>query len=122
MSTGEDLSEPNPPGPSSPSSLGLVDRPVPSGESDFVVVANRLPVDKVRLPDGSTTWKRSPGGLVTALEPLLRKRRGAWIGWPGIVAEDDADPEDTEPIVADDEMLLYPVQLSARSGRPRESS
>ncbi|WP_197378778.1 alpha,alpha-trehalose-phosphate synthase (UDP-forming) [Mycolicibacterium mengxianglii] len=93
------------------------DRPVPSGDSDFVVVANRLPVDKVRLPDGSTTWKRSPGGLVTALEPLLRKRKGAWIGWPGIVAEDDEeaagidDVDHSEPIV-DDEMLLYPVRLS----------
>ena len=58
-----------------------------SGESDFVVVANRLPVDMERRPDGSTTWKRSPGGLVTALEPILRRHRGAWIGWPGIADE-----------------------------------
>src|SRR5438270_449224 len=28
-----------------------------------------------RLPDGTVNWKRSPGGLVTALEPLLRKLR-----------------------------------------------
>ncbi|MGB3485475.1 MAG: trehalose-6-phosphate synthase [Mycobacterium sp.] len=86
------------------------------GESDFVVVANRLPVDKVIAPDGTTTWKRSPGGLVTALEPLLRKRRGAWVGWPGIIAEDDvsdsSDDDNVEPIV-DDELLLYPVRLSA---------
>ncbi len=81
-----------------------------SGESDFVVVANRLPIDMVRLPDGSTTFKRSPGGLVTALEPLLRRRRGAWIGWAGIV-EDDVDVED-EPIVAED-LRLHPVRLSA---------
>ena len=66
-----------------------------SGESDFVVVANRLPVDMERLPDGSTNWKRSPGGLVTALEPILRRRHGAWIGWPGIV-DDDVDVEDVE--------------------------
>ncbi|QEN16219.1 alpha,alpha-trehalose-phosphate synthase (UDP-forming) [Mycolicibacterium sp. ELW1] len=77
-----------------------------SGDSDFVVVANRLPIDMERLPDGSVTWKRSPGGLVTALEPLLRRRRGAWIGWPGIVD----GPE--EPIVEDD-MQLVPVRLSA---------
>ncbi|WP_308494880.1 hypothetical protein [Mycobacterium kansasii] len=32
------------------------------GDSDFVVVANRLPVDQERLPDGTTTWKRSPAG------------------------------------------------------------
>src|ERR1700733_5136923 len=77
-----------------------------TGDSDFVVVANRLPIDIERLPDGSTTWKRSPGGLVTALEPLLRRRHGAWVGWPGIV---DADEE---PIEAED-LQLHPVRLSA---------
>ena len=51
--------------------------------SEFVVVANRLPVDLETLPDGTTRWKRSPGGLVTALEPILRNNKGAWIGWPG---------------------------------------
>ena len=76
------------------------------GNSDFVVVANRLPIDMERLPDGSLTWKRSPGGLVTALEPLLRRQRGAWIGWPGIVD----GPED--PIVEED-LQLFPVRLSA---------
>ncbi|MGZ5396056.1 MAG: alpha,alpha-trehalose-phosphate synthase (UDP-forming) [Mycobacterium sp.] len=81
-------------------------RKVSSGDSDFVVVANRLPIDMERLPDGTTTWKRSPGGLVTALEPLLRRRRGAWIGWPGIPDAGD------EPIEQDD-MLLCPVSLSS---------
>jgi trehalose 6-phosphate synthase len=80
------------------------------GDSDFVVVANRLPVDLERLPDGSTTWKRSPGGLVTALEPLLRRRRGAWVGWPGVIG-DEIDGDD-EPIVQD-ELRLQPVRLSA---------
>jgi trehalose 6-phosphate synthase len=73
--------------------------------SDFVVVANRLPVDLERLPDGSTTWKRSPGGLVTALEPLLRRHRGAWIGWPGVP---DADEE---PIV-ENGLNMRPVRLT----------
>ncbi|MGK2879949.1 MAG: alpha,alpha-trehalose-phosphate synthase (UDP-forming) [Mycobacterium sp.] len=77
-----------------------------SGNSDFVVVANRLPVDLERQPDGTVTWKRSPGGLVTALEPLLRRRSGAWIGWPGMV-DGDEDPND------DDGLQLYPVRLSA---------
>src|SRR3984957_533617 len=84
------------------------------GNSDFVVVANRLPVDLERLPDGTTPWKRSPGGLVTALEPLLRRRSGAWVGWPGLVSG-QADEEievDDEPIAQDD-LLLYPVRLSA---------
>jgi trehalose 6-phosphate synthase len=80
------------------------------GDSDFVVVANRLPVDLERLPDGTTSFKRSPGGLVTALEPLLRRRRGAWVGWPGVV-DDDVDV-DAEPIVQED-VRLIPVRLSA---------
>ena len=78
-----------------------------SGNSDFVVVANRLPIDMERLPDGSTTWKRSPGGRVTALEPLLRKRRGAWIGWAGV-------PDSGEEPIVEDGVQLYPVELSAQ--------
>ncbi|AEA28194.1 trehalose-6-phosphate synthase [Pseudonocardia benzenivorans] len=74
--------------------------------AEFVVVANRLPVDLERLPDGSTRWKRSPGGLVTALEPMLRSREGAWVGWPGLA---DAD---VEPLV-EDGLQLHPVRLTA---------
>lgn len=61
-----------------------------TGDADFVVVANRLPVDLERLADGTETWKRSPGGLVTALESVLQASSGAWVGWPGVA---DAHPE-----------------------------
>lgn len=74
------------------------------GASDFVVVANRLPIDMELQPDGTVVFKRSPGGLVTALEPLLRRNRGAWIGWPGVV--DAAE----DPIV-ENGMHLHPVRL-----------
>jgi trehalose 6-phosphate synthase len=50
--------------------------------SSFVVVANRLPVDEVETPLGRE-WRRSPGGLVTALHPVLAAHRGAWVGWAG---------------------------------------
>jgi alpha,alpha-trehalose-phosphate synthase [UDP-forming] len=49
----------------------------------FVVVSNRLPVDRVVAEDGSPAWKQSPGGLVTALEPVMRHADGAWVGWVG---------------------------------------
>jgi trehalose 6-phosphate synthase len=75
--------------------------------ADFVVVANRLPVDLERLPDGTERWKGSPGGLVTAVAPMLRGREGAWVGWPGIA---DAD---AEPFV-DNDIQLHPVRLSAQ--------
>jgi trehalose 6-phosphate synthase/phosphatase len=52
-------------------------------EHDLVVVANRLPVDRKILPDGSSTWVPSPGGLVAALEPVMQRNAGAWIGWTG---------------------------------------
>lgn len=81
------------------------DSAVPTTEADFVVVANRLPVDLERLPDGSQQWKASPGGLVTALAPFLRTRQGAWVGWPGV-----PDVE-VEPFV-DDDLTLHPVMLS----------
>ncbi|WP_018024827.1 alpha,alpha-trehalose-phosphate synthase (UDP-forming) [Corynebacterium ulceribovis] len=74
--------------------------------SDLVVVANRLPVDRVNRPDGSAQWVTSPGGLVTALRPVLAGGRGAWVGWPGI-ADFAADP-----FISDEGITLYPVELS----------
>lgn len=57
--------------------------PSASSAPSFVVVANRLPVDQVQDEDGQTSWRTSPGGLVTALEPLMHEKGGAWIGWVG---------------------------------------
>lgn len=73
--------------------------------SDFVVIANRLPVDRVIGPDGDSRWQRSPGGLVTALSPVMRHREGAWIGWVG------APDEQPEPFEADG-MSLTAVPVS----------
>lgn len=72
---------------------------------DLVIVANRLPVDVSLDDNGEPTWTRSPGGLVTALEPVVQKSDGAWVGWGG-----SADLE-LEPFDADD-MRLVPVALS----------
>ena len=48
-----------------------------AADRNFVVVASRLPVDRVEGPDGETSWRPSPGGLVTALEPVMREAAGA---------------------------------------------
>jgi trehalose 6-phosphate synthase len=58
-------------------------QPRTPGGHDFVVVASRLPVDRVEDADGGTSWRTSPGGLVTALEPVMHKAGGVWIGWTG---------------------------------------
>lgn len=44
----------------------------------IVVIANRLPVSR----DGDQ-WRTSPGGLVRALEPVLQRANGSWVGWTG---------------------------------------
>lgn len=75
--------------------------------SSLVVVANRLPVDRHEEADGSITWHKSPGGLVTALEPMLRKREGAWIGWAGGTAEPPAP-------FKEDGLKIIPMQLSEK--------
>ncbi|WP_233205655.1 bifunctional alpha,alpha-trehalose-phosphate synthase (UDP-forming)/trehalose-phosphatase [Cryobacterium sp. Y82] len=78
--------------------------PAPAGTYTFVVVSNRLPVDYEEAEDGAVTWRTSPGGLVTALEPLMRSSHGAWVGWPG-VADRDFEPFENDGI------SLVPVRL-----------
>jgi alpha,alpha-trehalose-phosphate synthase [UDP-forming]/trehalose-phosphatase len=52
------------------------------GSRDLLVVSNRLPDFRhVEGDDGER--KKSVGGLVSALEPALRSRRGMWLGWSG---------------------------------------
>ena len=50
--------------------------------AQLVVVANRLPVRRVEH-NGEMHWDLSPGGLVSALTPVLTGGAGMWIGWPG---------------------------------------
>ncbi|WP_436535956.1 alpha,alpha-trehalose-phosphate synthase (UDP-forming) [Actinoplanes sp. HUAS TT8] len=72
---------------------------------ELVVVANRLPVDEVVDDKGKRSWARSPGGLVSALQPIVRRQGGAWVGWTGQPGE-APEPFDT------DGMHLHPVGLS----------
>ena len=73
--------------------------------ADFVVVANRLPVDRVLDADGQESWRTSPGGLVAALEPMMRAAGGAWVGWAG-------QPDlELDPFTAND-IRLIPIALS----------
>jgi trehalose 6-phosphate synthase len=79
--------------------------------SSFVVVANRLPVDEEMTPDGRE-WRVSPGGLVTALRPVVAAHHGAWVGWPGhagaTVAPFFLDGIRLHPVgLSDDEIELY---------------
>ncbi|HEV7951450.1 MAG TPA: trehalose-6-phosphate synthase [Glaciihabitans sp.] len=72
---------------------------------DFVVLSNRLPVDRVIDAEGNASWRHSPGGLVTALEPVMQAAEGAWVGWAG---QPDLEFEPFES----DGIHVVPVRLS----------
>ncbi len=48
----------------------------------LVVVSNRLPYNPSRT-SGGIRYAKGSGGLVTALDPILRLTSGLWIGWDG---------------------------------------
>lgn len=93
----------------------------PPGRSSgrLLVVSNRLPIVLVRAPE-ERGWRVRPaaGGLVTAMEPVLRRHRGVWIGWPGVPSDalDIAGPREGEDTVrralAGNALILGPVSLT----------
>ena len=86
------------------SGAGSTQRP---SQYDLVIVSNRLPVDHVSGEGADAVWRQSPGGLVAALEPIMKREDGVWVGWVGI-------PDAAfEPFRAD-EIDIRPVTLSAQ--------
>ncbi|WP_222618326.1 bifunctional alpha,alpha-trehalose-phosphate synthase (UDP-forming)/trehalose-phosphatase [Nakamurella sp. PAMC28650] len=77
-----------------------------TNQASMVVLANRLPFDLEQQPDGSTKARQAPGGLVTALAPILSRREGAWIGWPG------SPDTELEPTTTDG-LTLEPISLTS---------
>ena len=53
-----------------------------SSEGRLIVVSNRLPLTLRRAGEAWRT-ERSSGGLASALDPVLKRTRGLWLGWPG---------------------------------------
>lgn len=68
-----------------------------SGTDRLIVVSNRLPLTLTRQESGRWEARPSSGGLVSAMVPVLRRRGGVWIGWPGTT---DAYLHEVEPALA----------------------
>ncbi len=49
----------------------------------LLIVSNRVPYSVSKI-DGKIIYKKTVGGLVTALDPLLQRIGGLWIGWSGV--------------------------------------
>jgi trehalose 6-phosphate synthase len=62
-------------------------------QSSLVVVANRLPLDDSAAPDGACEWRRSPGGLASALHAILEQTPATWVGWAGGIGPAPALPD-----------------------------
>jgi len=85
--------------------------------SRLIVVSNRLPLT-LRKTEAGWATERSSGGLATAMNPLLQKNGGTWIGWPGVaIANDEKESrsilqhwEETERCIAID----LPVEVATR--------
>nr|WP_197676402.1 bifunctional alpha,alpha-trehalose-phosphate synthase (UDP-forming)/trehalose-phosphatase [Nakamurella panacisegetis] len=75
-------------------------------QASMVVLANRLPFDLEPQPDGTTKARQAPGGLVTALQPILSRREGAWVGWPGT-------PDTELEATTTDGLTLEPISLTS---------
>ncbi|MDZ7760440.1 MAG: trehalose-6-phosphate synthase [Desulfovermiculus sp.] len=71
----------------------------------LVVVSNRLPV---KFSDGGQA-ELSSGGLVTAMVPVLNKRGGLWVGWPGTWG---ALSSELDRFTQDRPYRLHPVTLT----------
>jgi trehalose 6-phosphate synthase/phosphatase len=80
--------------------------------STLAVVSNRLPFSAERR-HGGLSLTRSPGGLVAALDPVLKRLGGVWVGWPG-VPQEDVEAAGGVTIPPEDGVCYRPVALSAR--------
>lgn len=92
-----------------PSPAQRLPEPPPSAlaQRRVLVVSDRLPL----------AADHAEGGLVSALAPVLRERRGVWIGWPGVAEEDMAGLQVLAGAIQAGGSSLRPVSLCARDVR-----
>lgn len=82
-----------------------------------LVVSDRLPIHLTC--EGGEGWRaeRANGALISALTPVLRERRGVWIGWPGVAEEKAPGPQVLAGAIQEGGYSLRPVSLSERDVR-----
>ncbi len=88
-----------------PATIRVTAMSKPATAVPVVAVANRLPVQH-----GDDGWELSPGGLVTALRPVMSAHPGAWVGWGG-------SAKGMPPMLPDSGVRLLPIALSAAQVR-----
>ncbi len=81
--------------------------------AELVIVANRLPLRRSVDAEGIVSWLPSPGGLVTAIQPMIEQfdRTAAWIGWDGTTGEEPQEP------FGDGRITAVPFEMSEEEVR-----
>jgi trehalose 6-phosphate synthase/phosphatase len=77
--------------------------------SKTIIVSNRLPT-KVQRTDEGLTFQPSEGGLATGLGSIYRQEGNVWVGWPGLLVEDESEQDFVTAQLARDSMA--PVFLT----------
>lgn len=84
---------------------------VKEASKKLLIVSNRLPLS-VSKKNGRIFFKKSSGGLSTAVSSLSDLHNLTWIGWPGIASE-DLTPADKRKIIKEfKKKNLIPVFLN----------
>lgn len=83
------------------------------GSSHTYIVANRLPLEYHAV----TGWRPSPGGLVSALEPALKKNGAVWVGWRGSPVPEDSRGQSPARPPQTDNIAVIEVPLTRREVR-----
>ena len=76
------------------------------------VLSNRLPI-RLEARGDEYHVKPGDGGLVAAMDPVLRRNGGRWIGWPGIPQSDASSPHALNAALDSYSYGLTPVDLSS---------
>ena len=61
--------------------MGTAGQAARESHGRLIVISNRLPV-KLRAASPGWHAEKSTGGLSTAMNPILRRDGGVWVGWP----------------------------------------
>src|SRR5215211_2112583 len=74
------------------SSTPMVDITQYLNDCKFILVSNREPYEHMRGVQGIEV-RQPPGGLVTALDPTMRRTHGTWVAWGSGTADHDVSDE-----------------------------
>ncbi|MEM0951520.1 MAG: trehalose-6-phosphate synthase [Cyanobacteria bacterium P01_H01_bin.74] len=80
-------------------------------QNRLVIVSNREPYT-INREGKELKLEKTPGGLVSALDPVLRQRKGLWVCWEGAPQKSTEfdDVSDDDALLEEDFLLPYQIQ------------